>query len=255
MGTRSDEIVPEYQRVQRQFASYIRDPDSITVPAGVEQRRMDIYKRLFFNNIASFCTRSFKSFRQFVDDTEWHALIRDFMREHACTSPYFKDIPLAFVDFLASCDQLREKYPFILEMCHLDAVKMQLRLAPDPPVSLDLAVTDQSAVFLLSTTVRLLSYEWPVHTLTPSSWNDGIEVAQPNWLIVFRDRSDHVDILVTNVHTFRMLEVMNEPIALSSLTVQLDTEFNITETVLHEKLLPTIQALRKRGIILTVQLN
>ena len=176
VSTSSPNVISEYQRVQQQFANYIRDPERNSVPAGIEQRRMDIYKRLFFNNLESFCTKAFKLFRPFVDDGEWNALIRDFMRNHTCTSPYFKDIPIAFVAYLGSSDLLNAKFPFMREMCHLDAMRMQLRLAPDATQCKDLDVKEQTTRIWLSPTVRLLSYEWPVHKLTPSTRNG----AKPN---------------------------------------------------------------------------
>ena len=242
-----------YQVIQRQFASYIRDPAINDVPTGVEQRRMDIYKRLFFNNIASFCTKAFKTFRPFVDDTGWNSLIRGFMREHACTSPYFKDIPIAFVDYLSGCEEMIDQYPFVQEMCHLDAIRMQLRLAPDAPKCMRLEISEQSTHLRLSPTVRLLSYAWPVHKLTPSNWN-GEKPKAITWLIAFRGPNDRVEVLVTNAHTFRMLEILNDPKTLSSLSNQLSREFRLGQTALLSKLIPTTRALQKKGILLTESL-
>lgn len=242
--------LPEYQQVQRQFANYIRDPERNCLPAGVEQRRMDIYKRLFFNNLASFCTRAFKSFRRFVDDDEWNSLIRDFMRDHACTSPYFKDIPLAFVEYLERSNLEQREYPFMREMCHLDAMRMQLRLASDAPPCENLDINDRTTHFSVASTVRLLSYEWPVQKITPSTWS-GTKPKQPTWLIAYRDRNDTVDVLVTNVHTFRMLEVLEIPQTLEELSTQLSEEFSVASGVLAKQLVPTIQVFNKKGVILT----
>lgn len=242
--------LPDYQRIQQQFANYIRDPANNTAPPGVEQRRMDIYKRIFFNNLASFCAKSFKSFRPFVDDDQWDKLIRGFMREHVCSSPYFKDIPLAFIEYLEESDRDSTDYPFMSEMCHLDAMRMQLRLAPDAPRCANLDVCRESTVFQLSSTVRLLSYQWPVHKLTPSTWNSQ-QPKQPTWLIAFRDRNDQVEVLGTNAHTFRMLELLEHPLTLKTLTAQLSEEFSVADESLVNQLLPTVQAFNRRGVIFT----
>lgn len=244
--------LPDYQKVQLQFANYIRDPASNSLPAGVEQRRMDIYKRLFFNNLASFCAKSFKSFRRFVEDDEWNSLIRGFMREHSCTSPYFKDIPIAFVEYLESSNLKKSEFPFMREMCHLDAMKMQLRLAPDAQSCENLDITDRTAFISLSSTVRLLSYEWPVQKITPSTW-DKKKPSQPTWLVAYRDPNDVVDVLVANVHTFRVLEVLKIAKPLEALTTQLCEEFSIPLGTLAKKLVPTIQAFNKKGVILTTR--
>ena len=250
MAPKSPSPVAPYQVIQEQFASYIRDPAINDVPTGVEQRRMDIYKRLFFNNISSFCTKAFKSFRPFVNDTEWNALIRGFMREHACTSPYFKDIPLSFVDYLSGCEEMIDQYPFVQEICHLDAIRMQLRLAPDAPKCMSLQISETSTRLRLSPTVHLLSYAWPVHKLTPSNWTRAKPKAS-TWLIAFRGPNDRVEVLVTNAHTFRMLEILNDPKTVKSLSNQLSREFKVGQTALLRKLIPTIHALQKKGILLT----
>lgn len=244
----------DYQRIQQQFANYIRDPASNSVPSGIEQRRMDIYKRLFFNNLASFCAKSFKSFRPFIDEAQWNTLIRGFMREHTCPSPYFKDIPLAFVEYLERSDQDIAEYPFMNEMCHLDAMRMQLRLAPDAPQCDNLDISKDGTGVQLSSTVRLLSYQWPVHKLTPSNWN-GDQPRQPTWLVAFRDRNDQVEVLGTNVHTFRMLELLEHPLTLQTLTAQLHEEFNVARESLLNQLLPTVKAFNKKGVILTSRRN
>jgi len=244
--------LPAYQRIQRQFADYIRDPEHNSVPPGIEQRRMDIYKRLFFNNLASFCAKSFKSFRPFVDDDTWATLIRGFMREQSCSSPYFKDIPIAFLEYLENSNQECTEYPFMSEMCHLDAMRMQLRLAPDAPQCANLDISADATCVQLSSTVRLLSYQWPVHKLTPSTWNSE-QPSQPTWLIAFRDRNDQVEVLGTNAHTFRMLESVEHPVTLSALTDRLSDEFDIARESLTNQLVPTIQAFNKRGVILTSQ--
>ncbi|MXZ56376.1 MAG: hypothetical protein F4227_00175 [Gammaproteobacteria bacterium] len=245
---------PDYQRIQQQFANYIRDPEHNTAPPGIEQRRMDIYKRLFFNNLASFCAKSFKSFRPFVDDDQWDKLIRGFMREHSCSSPYFKDIPLAFVEYLENSDRDRTEYPFMSEMCHLDAMRMQLRLAPDAPRCNNLDIYKDATCVQRSSTVRLLSYQWPVHKLTPATWNSQ-QPKQPTWLIAFRDRNDQVEVLGTNVRTFRMLEVLEHPLSLSKLTTQLSEEFDVAHELLFNQLVPTIEVFNKRGVILTTHKN
>ena len=250
MGSGFPDDSQDYKQIQRQFANYIRDPAHNSVPTGIEQRRMDIYKRLFFNNLASFCAKSFKSFRPFVDDERWNTLIRGFLREHRCSSPYFKDIPIAFVEYLESSDRDCTEYPFMSEMCHLDAMRMQLRLAPDAPPCENLDISKNTTCVQLSSTVRLLSYKWPVHKLTLSTW-DNQQPNQPTWLIAFRDRNDKVEVFGTNVHTFRMLESLKFPLTLRALTTQLSEEFKVADESLMNQLVPTIQAFNKKGVILT----
>ena len=43
--------LPEFQQKQYAFAAHIRDPENNPAPSGVEDRRMAIYRELFFNNL------------------------------------------------------------------------------------------------------------------------------------------------------------------------------------------------------------
>jgi hypothetical protein len=42
--------LPEFQRKQYEFAAHIRDPEKNAAPPGIEDRRLAIYRDLFFNN-------------------------------------------------------------------------------------------------------------------------------------------------------------------------------------------------------------
>ncbi|RKZ79734.1 MAG: DUF2063 domain-containing protein, partial [Gammaproteobacteria bacterium] len=45
---------PSFIDTQYQFAGHIRDPEHNPAPADIEQRRMAIYRELFYNNIEGF---------------------------------------------------------------------------------------------------------------------------------------------------------------------------------------------------------
>ena len=51
---------PERLRdLQLAFAAHIRDPQNRPAPAGIEDRRMAIYRELFFNNVRDLLGRGF----------------------------------------------------------------------------------------------------------------------------------------------------------------------------------------------------
>ncbi|HEX2138849.1 MAG TPA: DNA-binding domain-containing protein, partial [Woeseiaceae bacterium] len=60
-----------FQQKQRAFAAHIRDPDHCSPPAGVEDRRMAIYRELFFNNLDNLLGKSFPVLRAILGDEEW----------------------------------------------------------------------------------------------------------------------------------------------------------------------------------------
>ncbi|MFL9694731.1 HvfC/BufC family peptide modification chaperone, partial [Aeromonas veronii] len=74
--------------LQRRFAARIRDPQQ-ALPPGIATERMAIYEELFFNNLDGFIRSGFPVLRQLFDEPRWHRLVRAFMREHRCRTPYF----------------------------------------------------------------------------------------------------------------------------------------------------------------------
>ena len=61
----------------QQFAlsRHLRDP-SHPPPPGIEERRLAIYRDLFFNNIESLLAGNFPVIRQTLGDDAWRRLVR-----------------------------------------------------------------------------------------------------------------------------------------------------------------------------------
>ena len=49
--------LPEFKQKLYAFAGHIRDPDNVPPPEGIEERRMAVYRELFFNNVKGFLAR------------------------------------------------------------------------------------------------------------------------------------------------------------------------------------------------------
>ena len=52
--------MPDFQRKQYEFAAHIRDPDRVPAPKGIEDRRMGVYRHLFFNNLRNLLGGMFR---------------------------------------------------------------------------------------------------------------------------------------------------------------------------------------------------
>ena len=50
---------PEFQEKQFAFAAHIRDPKHVPAPDDIEDRRMAVYRDLFFNNLKSLLSNMF----------------------------------------------------------------------------------------------------------------------------------------------------------------------------------------------------
>ena len=59
-GQMSSDTAPEaLARLQTSFAAHIRDPQNVAAPEGIEDRRMSVYRNLFFNNICNLLSSNF----------------------------------------------------------------------------------------------------------------------------------------------------------------------------------------------------
>ena len=87
-----------FQDKQYAFAAHIRDPDHRPAPEGVEDRRMAIYRELFFNNLRNLLATTYPVLRKLHDDERWERFIRQFMQKHRAKTPYFLELPEEFLN-------------------------------------------------------------------------------------------------------------------------------------------------------------
>ena len=90
----------EFIRQQYAIAAHIRDPDHAPAPADIEDRRMDIYRELFYNNVEGFISGTFPVLRDILEDEDWHAMVRDYFHQHRSRTPLFLEIPREFLAWM-----------------------------------------------------------------------------------------------------------------------------------------------------------
>lgn len=90
----------DFLALQRQFAGHLRDPERVPAPAGIEDRRLAVYRELAFNNIAGLLAANFPVLRSLHADAAWHALVRDWYRSHRARTPLFPALGGEFVAWL-----------------------------------------------------------------------------------------------------------------------------------------------------------
>lgn len=200
----------DFQSIQRGFASHIRNPEEVPLPDGVEDRRMDIYRGLFYRNIESFISGGFPILRSLFNDDDWHGLIRDFIASHYCQTPYFLKITEEFIGWLQQGRVSQpDDLPFIVELAHYEWVELALDVADVEP---DWSQIDPNGDLLenapvVSPTAWSLAYQWPVHLI--GSGNIPTEApAEPTYLVVYRNREDQVKFMQSNAATARLLALV-----------------------------------------------
>jgi len=202
---------PDFIRQQYAFAAHIRDPQRHPAPAGIEDRRMAIYRELFYNNVEGFLANNFPVLREILDDDSWHALAHDFFARHRSHSPLFMEIPR---EFLAYLDEERGAHdgdpPFMRELAHYEWVELALSLAEhETPAPADNAADLLDGIPVLSSLAWPLSYQYPVHRIGPD-YLPGSCGDQPTYLLVYRDAEDRVGFIELNPVSARLFSLLQE---------------------------------------------
>lgn len=206
---------PEFINTQYAFAGYLRDPDNRPAPDNIEARRMAIYRELIYNNIENFIASGFPVLRSILADEHWHQLVRDFIRDHRCHSPYFLDISREFLHYLQET-RLKEggaqagwEPPFMLELCHYEWVELALDVAEaEIPANGDMAPNPLHRLYQVSPLVWRLSYSYPVHKI--SADNQPQEpLVEGAFLVVYRNRQDKVRFLEVNHVVINLLQLID----------------------------------------------
>ncbi|MDX1345907.1 MAG: putative DNA-binding domain-containing protein [Sedimenticolaceae bacterium] len=203
---------PGFKRLQKAFAAHIRNPREVPAPEGIEDRRMAIYRDLFYNNIESFLSGNFPVLREITPDEKWHGIVRDFMVKHRCETPHFPEIAQEFLAYLSESREAEaDDYPFMLELAHYEWVELALGISDEdaelPPHDPNGNLLDGSP--LVSPVAWNLSYSYPVHRISPEMIPE-TPSAEPNHLVVYRDRLDKIHFLEINAVTQRLLELIKQ---------------------------------------------
>jgi uncharacterized protein len=200
------------RRAQLEFAAHIRDPARAPAPAGIEDRRMAIYRDLFFNNVRDLLGRSFPVLKSLLGEEAWSSMVRDWLVRHRAQTPLFLELPQEFLQYLfeerAPGD---DEPPYLAELAHYEWVELALSIDEREP---DLPGVDPHGDVLegrpvLSPLAWSLAYAWPVHRISPD-FRPVAAPPEPTRLVVFRDRNDRVGFLEINLVTARLLELLGK---------------------------------------------
>jgi len=204
--------LPEFQRYQRAFTAHIRDPKVHPRPAGVEARRMKVYNELLYNNIEGFLLACFPVLRKVLGARKWAKLVRAFFSTHRSRTPYFRQIPDEFIQFLQNEWTPADGYPpYLLALAHYEWIELVLSVSNrSADRAVDAAGDLLDGVPLLNPVLANLHYDWPVQRIAPRRKVQPAET----FLLVFRDQDDRVQFSEINAFTARLLSLL-EPGSLS----------------------------------------
>jgi hypothetical protein len=200
-----------FREQQYAFAAHLRDPERNPAPAGIEDRRLGIYRELFFNNVSGLLAGTFPVIHKILGEPQWRRLMRDFFARHLSRTPLFLEVPREFIRFLEEERGAHEEDPpFLIELAHYEWVELALSIDEAEPPLDDI---DRDGDLLAGRPVRsplawLLTYAWPVHRISPQ-FQPAEPGAQPTFLVVYRNLADRVGFIELNAVAARLLELLD----------------------------------------------
>ena len=200
----------DFKEKQYAFAAHLRDPDNIAPPEGIEDRRLAIYRELFFNNLFSLLGTFFPVLRKIHDDAHWRHFIREFMKQHRAETPYFLKLPEEFLAFLQDEFEPRDDdFPFLAELAHYEYIELALSVSTEEN---DIAGVEPDGDLLQGVPVKsalawAYAYHFPVQRIAPE-FLPTEPAEQPVYLVVFRRSDDKVRFLELNAVTAALLDAV-----------------------------------------------
>ena len=201
-----------FQDKQYAFAAHIRDPEHRPAPDGIEDRRMAIYRKLFFNNLRNLLAKNFPVLRKLHSDEHWDRFIRQFMQNHQAKTPYFLELPEEFLNFLRNeYERQDDDFPFLLELAHYEYIELALSISTE---SNKLDDVDPEGDLLTNIPVKsvltwVYAYQYPVHRIS-KEFQPTEPAEQPIYLAVFRQSDDKVAFLELNSVSASLLNAIQE---------------------------------------------
>lgn len=201
---------PDFQDKQYAFAAHLRDPANVPPPEGIEDRRLAIYRSLFFNNLYNLLGTMFPVLRKIHSEDQWRHLIRQFMKHHRAETPYFLKLPEEFLAFLQNeFEPGDDDFDFLTELAHYEYAELALSVST---LENDLSGIDAEGDLLTTTPVKSelawsYAYRYPVHRISPEFLPDS-PAEQPVCLALYRGGDDKVRFLELNAVTAALLDAI-----------------------------------------------
>jgi hypothetical protein len=199
-----------FQEKQYAFAAHLRDPAHSPAPPGIEERRLAIYRSLFFNNLYNLLGTMFPVLKTIHSDDHWRFMIRQFMKQHRANTPYFLRLPEEFLAFLQDEYQAGDDdYAFLTELAHYEYAELALSVETADNSAFD---GERDGDMLTGVPVKselawTYAYYYPVHRISPDFLPEEPS-EQPVYLTIYRRSDDEVRFLELNAVTAALLDAI-----------------------------------------------
>lgn len=203
-----------FKETQYAFVEHIRDPANNAYEGGIEDRRLQIYRELFFNNILGFLSSGFPVLKDIYGDEKWQVLARKFFSQHDSRSPYFVDISKEFVEYLSNEYEMTDADPgFLQELAHYEWLELAVSIRKSVQNSVVFKQSDALKIAIPETVIfsdlaTLASYQYPVHQLSITHQPEApLEIT---YLVVYRNTKDEVNFTLVNAVSAHLLTLIQQ---------------------------------------------
>jgi len=192
------------QALQLDFAKHLRDPEAYPCRLGFPEERVQVYRRLFFNNVRALLSGNFPVATAILGD-DFERLLRRFYAAGAAHTPRFTELGRSLIDYLESMPELwQSQWPYLLELMDYEWLELELMLAPDQPLTLIIA--ESEPLWAVAAELRLRGYQYPVHQLRPQFQPS--EPTGPYFLLLYREPAGAVRFMALNPLSACLLDAL-----------------------------------------------
>ncbi|MBU2831363.1 DUF2063 domain-containing protein [Acidithiobacillus ferriphilus] len=196
------------------LAAHLRAPADQNCPADFDFQAAELYRELLVGNFAAALQACFPLWIRAMGEAQWLAWRDAFIAEHACRSPFFRQIPDEFLAYLSARQaDLAATLPYALELAHLEWLELTLGIAEtDLPPQCDPDGDPWTSTAILNPVHALLQYRYPVQRLIldPSFTTAPGLAPEPSPLFLYRDAEDVVQMIVLDALGLRLFATLRE---------------------------------------------
>jgi hypothetical protein len=243
-----------FKETQLAFIRHIKNPSVNPAPVGIEDRRMNIYRDLFFNNIKGFLSNGFPVLEGMYSPSEWEALARKFFSQHKAQSPYFVDISKEFVEYLSNeYEHTDIDPPFMLELAHYEWLELSISVQKESRIQHYWKPDGNINSVTMSELATMVSYQFPVHLIGPD-YKPEEPSNEPVYLVVYRNTSNEVNFSLLNAATAQMLSLLSEEnLTIEQITDKMHSVMpNVDRNIILDGATSTIKGLLEKQILCLV---
>lgn len=199
-----------FEVYQAAFTAHLRNPAAHASPAGVNSKRIRLYREIVFNNFLASVSACFPVLLGILGKRRFGRLVRQCFFTQQFTSPLFHDIPGSFVVFLQSFKSPVPGLPdYAAQLAHYEWIELALSRQVDtaPVITSGKVIAEANALLhceaRLPAVHRLLQYDFAVHQL---SRKQSATLPVKTFLLVYRDLDFQIRFIQLNAVTFQLLQ-------------------------------------------------